>query len=133
MDAINPVAGNVEAKKKILLVDDDTLQLTQTKENLRDIYDVIAVRSGAAALKFLSRNLVDIILLDYMMPEMDGPTVYSHIKEIPEALNIPIVFLTGAAEKETFLNTINELKPQGIITKPAKRSDIVDKITEILG
>ena len=133
MDAINPVAGNVETKKKILLVDDDTLQLTQTKENLRDIYDVIAVRSGAAAIKFLSRNLVDIILLDYMMPEMDGPATYANIKENPEASNIPIVFLTGASEQGTFHDTINELKPQGIITKPATKSDIVAIITEVLG
>ena len=120
-------------KRKVLLVDDDTIQLMQTKENLKEIYDVTAVRSGAAALKYLDKCPVDVILLDYMMPEMDGPAVLSKIRENPERANIPVIFLTGIIEEEKIQNTILELKAEGYVLKPAKQSDIVAKINEILG
>ena len=86
-------------KKRILIVDDDALYAGQVKEWLQDSYQVDAVTSGAQALRFLSMKKADLILLDYEMPEMDGPEVFRRLKENPETKNISIVFLTGVEEK----------------------------------
>ncbi len=120
-------------KKHILVVDDDKEQLRQIKEHLSDFYDVRAVRSGPAALKFLENHRVDLILLDYMMPEMDGPAVFKEIRESGEYPWIPVIFLTGVTEKKKVIKTLVELKPQGYIVKPAKKSALVSKIIDVIG
>ena len=91
------------------------------------------VGNGKNALKFLEKQKVDLILLDYMMPEMDGPDVYKLIREDEELQDIPVVFLTGVKEKETVVKTLVELKPQGYVVKPAKKSELVAKIIDVLG
>ena len=131
---INPKADEYDLKRKnILIVDDDPQQLLQIKEHLKEFYNVTAVRTGESAFKYLEKHIPDMILLDYIMPGMDGPTVLINMRMIPEYERIPVVFLTGVAEKEKVIKTIVELKPQGYIVKPAKKSDIVAKIIDVLG
>ena len=132
---INPNAddGPLYKRKRILVVDDDPEQLAQIKEHLAEFYDVSVVRSGDAALKFLKKHEVDLMLLDYIMPNMDGPAVYEKVREMKETADLPVVFLTGVSEKETVIETLVKLKPQGYIVKPAKKSDIVAKIIDVLG
>ena len=132
---INP---NVEDKPKykrkhILVVDDDTEQLMLIKEHLAEFYDVTVVKSGASALKYLEKHEVDLMLLDYIMPEMDGPEVFMRIRSSLQFSRLPVVFLTGVTEREKVIKTLVELKPQGYIVKPAKKSDIVAKIIDVLG
>ena len=91
------------------------------------------VGSGKDALKFLGKRKVDLILLDYMMPDMDGPEVMTEIREDPALAGIPIVFLTGVSEKDKVIKTLVDLKPQGYIVKPSKKSELVAKIIDILG
>ena len=67
------------------------------------------------------------------MPQMDGPKVLINLKNNKELSNIPVVFLTGVSERDKVLKTIVELKPQGYLVKPAKKSEIVAKIIDILG
>ena len=122
-----------ERRKRVLIVDDDAGQLMQMKEHLSEFYDATAVRSGSAALKFLEKHQVDIILLDYIMPEMDGPTALMKIRERKECVSTPVIFLTGVSERETVLKTLLELKPQGYVVKPVKKSEIVAKIIDVLG
>ena len=81
-----------------LTVDDDSSQLLQMKEHLREFYEVTLVPSGEAALKYLSRHRVDLILLDYMMPVMNGPQVLENLRMRPSLQFIPVVFLTGNFE-----------------------------------
>ena len=120
-------------RKHILIVDDDIDQLIQIKSHLLEFYDVTAVRSGHDALKYLEKHNVDLMLLDYKMPEMDGPTIISHIRSSAKTADLPVVFLTGISDRETVLNAIVELKPQGYLVKPAKKSEIVAKIIDVLG
>ncbi len=126
----NPNNPHRPPRKHILAVDDNPEQLMQIKEHLREFYDVTLVGSGESALKFLGKRMVDLILLDYMMPDMDGPAVYQILKSDPLLENIPVVFLTGVSEKETVIKTLVELKPQGYIVKPSKKSELVAKIIE---
>ena len=125
--------GGGPRKKQILVVDDDTEQLVHIKEQLEEFYDVVCVKSGMAAFKYLAKKTPDIILLDYLMPMMDGPEVLRNIHDTSGWEDIPVVFLTGMTEKNKVLKTLAELKPQGYIVKPAKKSELVAKIIDILG
>lgn len=120
-------------RKHILVVDDDTDQLLNIREQLKEFYDVTLVRSGDDAFKFLKKKIPDLILLDYLMPEKDGSDVAKELREIEEYAEIPIVFLTGMTERNAILDILAELKPQGFIIKPAKKSELVAKIIDVLG
>ncbi|MBO4510356.1 MAG: response regulator [Lachnospiraceae bacterium] len=120
-------------RKHILVVDDDTDQLLNIREQLKEFYDVTLVRSGDDAFKFLKKKIPDLILLDYLMPEKDGSDVAKELREIEEYADIPIVFLTGMTERNAILDILAELKPQGFIIKPAKKSELVAKIIDVLG
>ena len=120
-------------KQRILVVDDDPEQLAQIREHLQDFYEVVLARSGAIAFKYLENHEADLMLLDYIMPEMDGPTVLYRMRTTRALANMPVVFLTGVAEREKVVKTLTELRPQGYIIKPAKKSDIIAKIIDVLG
>lgn len=89
--------------KHILIVDDNKANLTSAKAALSDIYKITAVTSGAQTLKFLEKNIPDLILLDINMPEMDGFEVMEKIKNNADCCNIPIIFLT--ADNDAFTET----------------------------
>lgn len=129
---VNENASKYDRHRSILLVDDDTEQLVQIKEQLREFYDVTPVKSGEMAFKYLSRNTPDLILLDYMMPGEDGPSVLRRLKEHEKYADIPVIFLTGMTEKNTVIRTLTELKPQGYVIKPSKKSELVAKIIDVL-
>ncbi len=120
-------------KRHILVVDDDSEQLVNMREQLNEFYDVSLVKSGEAALKLLTKKKVDLILLDYLMPDENGPQVFRRIKATQEFVDIPVIFLTGMTERNAVLHTLTELKPQGYIIKPSKKSEIVAKIIDVLG
>lgn len=120
-------------RRHILVVDDDPEQLVQIREHLQEFYDTTLVGSGKSVVKYLDRFQTDLILLDYLMPEMDGPAVLKELRRYPEYKDIPVIFLTGVSERDTVVKTITELKPQGYIVKPVKKSEIVARIIDVLG
>ena len=120
-------------RKHILVVDDDPEQLSQIKGHLSEFYDVTAVLSGEKALSYLEKSKVDMIFLDFMMPEMDGIETYKRIRELPEYEKVPIVFLTGVTDKATVLKIIVDIMPQGYIVKPTTKIELVTKVIELLG
>lgn len=119
-------------RRHILVVDDDPELLIHIKEQLKEFYEVTLAGSGKNMFKYLEKFKVDLILLDYLMPEMDGPEVLCKLREFDEYKDIPVVFLTGVSEKETVIKTLVELKPQGYILKPSKKSELVAKIIDVL-
>ncbi len=129
---VNPHANDLPPRKHILVVDDNTDQLLQLKEQLKEFYEVTLVTSGEAALRFFSKKTADLILLDYMMPKMNGPEVLARLRASDDLVHIPVIFLTGVSERDTVVKTLLELKPEGYIVKPAKRSELVGKIIDVL-
>ncbi len=105
------------SKYTVLIVDDAETNLDMLAEILRDEYHIMAARSGAEALKMTSQKLPDLILLDIMMPEMDGYEVIRKLKDDPATWDIPVIFVTAMAEvaDET---TGFELGAVDYITKP---------------
>ena len=126
------VNENMPGRKQILVVDDDSEQLIHIKEQLEEFYDVTCVRSGEAAFRFLAKKKCDLILLDYLMPMMDGPEVLRNLHDTKDWEDILVIFLTGVTEKKKVIQTLAELRPQGYLVKPSKKSEIVAKIIDAL-
>ncbi|WP_068829745.1 HD domain-containing phosphohydrolase [Pseudomonas sp. BMS12] len=82
----------------ILLVDDTPENLTLMSELLLDSYRVKVASNGAKALRIAAESQPDLILLDIMMPEMDGYEVCRRLKDDPATADIPVVFLTAKTE-----------------------------------
>ncbi|MCF6472461.1 response regulator [Nonomuraea sp. MG754425] len=83
---------------KILLVDDNEESLVALEAVLRPLQQVLLkARSGPEALKLMSRHDFAVVLLDVLMPGMDGFATATHIKRLDQARDMPIIFLTGAA------------------------------------
>ena len=80
-------------KKSILIVDDDPQYLTLTREWLKGRYKVSMANSGLQAIKFLGKNKVDLILLDYEMPVTSGAQVLEMLRSDPDTASIPVMFL----------------------------------------
>jgi len=81
-------------KHKILAVDDEVANLTLLREVLQNEYDMVFAKNGADALKRASQK-PDLIILDIMMPEMDGYEVCERLKADPATRDIPVIFLTA--------------------------------------
>jgi putative two-component system response regulator len=113
-------------KKKILVVDDDKSQLAFAEELLQDEFDVFTAKSGKDALEKLYGGFTpDAILLDILMPEMDGREVFNRIKAVGLTENVPIIFLTALDEYE---REAYELGAAGFIKKPYKKELLTNSI-----
>ena len=86
---------------KILAIDDEEQNLTMVEYALKERYEVIPVKSGRMALKYLEGNTPDLILLDIWMPEMNGLEIYEKIRELEKCREVPVIFLTSANDAQT--------------------------------
>ncbi len=129
--AVNSKA-DYNLKKKILIVDDDPVYAKMVREWLSDRYQVSMVTAGMQAITFLATNKIDLILLDYEMPIVDGPQVFEMLRSEPTTKSIPIIFLTGVGTREG-VTRVMALKPDGYILKSASRDDIRAKLRSFFG
>lgn len=118
-----------EEKKKILIVDDDVKVLKLISMYLKDDYDVSIAKSGQLAMKYLENNIPDLILLDYVMPDEDGPMVLSYIRSHPLCFATPVFFLTGVSDKESVKKVLG-LNVQGYMLKPVSKDELLERIKE---
>lgn len=118
--------------RRILVIDDATIIHKTIKGHLDSEYEVATAISGKIALRFLKTKEVSLILLDYEMPEMNGPAVLEELRKDPYLSTIPVVFLTGINDVDKIKNAL-ALKPQGYLLKPVDKTALLDKIHEIIG
>ena len=118
-------------RKHVLVVDDNSIMLKLIKEYLHERYDVATAVSGKVALKFLERRKTDLILLDYEMPEENGPAVLERLRASDATKNIPVVFLTGVTESKKIQEALI-LKPQSYLLKPIDKEKLLEVITKII-
>lgn len=126
------MSENNFGEKHILVVDDDPVQLRLIKGYLQDEYKVTLIHSGKMAIEYLIDNHPDLILLDYVMPLYNGPTVYKIIRSKEKSQDIPIFFLTGATDKEIVLECLS-YNPAGYIVKPVTKRGLLNKIDDFFG
>lgn len=125
-------ASEQERPKRIMIIDDAPGMLKSIKEQLGSEYEVATAISGKIALKYLQTKTVDLILLDYAMPEEDGPAVFEKLLANPKTANIPVIFLTGVNDASMIQKALS-LKPRGYMLKPIDRDTLLTKVHEILG
>jgi putative two-component system response regulator len=120
------------SKKKILLVDDSATALMMEQLVVGKTYDVVTAKDGAEALKVALSELPDLILLDVVMPKMDGFEVCRVLRGIEATRNIPIIMVTTRGEGKNveagFANGANDY-----VTKPINHRELLSKIQRHLG
>ena len=115
-------------KGRILIVDDDPHAveiLTRMLE--REGYECVSAASGAAALQRVREQAVDVILLDVMMPEMDGLQVCERLRQDNELRQIPVVLLTAKDDMETRSRGM-ALGVSEYLTKPVNKRELFSRI-----
>jgi len=126
----NTTVGN--EKQKLLVVDDDAIFLTMVENELENDYDVITANSGKEALGLFYQGLVPhLILLDLIMPDMDGWDTYSRLKAIGSLHDIPIAFFTASDDPKDMQHA-HEIGAVDYIKKPIKKADLLLRIKKIL-
>ena len=129
IDLIYKKSKTDTAKRSILVIDDDPVFLRRTQKILKEEYKVYIANSGANGIMLLSKHMVDLILLDYEMPIVDGPHVFEMIKAEPELSDIPIMFLTGKSDIFSVQNALH-LGPQHYIIKTTPLQEFLDIIAK---
>lgn len=120
--------------KNVLMVDDDAAIRRVAEISLSRIgkLNVMLASSGAQALEILETFLPDAILLDVMMPGMDGPGVFKAIRANPAFENIPVIYMTAKAQKHEVQNYFESgisgviIKPFDPVTLPLEVNSIVE-------
>ena len=118
-----------ELKKKILIIDDDGTMLRMMRTWLSVKYHVYMASSGKIALSFLAKNPIDLVLLDYEMPGMDGASVLKEIRNTPAYKDIPVIFLTAKDDKESVMKVVG-LKPEKYLLKSMPKEKLTNAIDE---
>jgi CheY-like chemotaxis protein len=121
--------------KSILYVDDKKDQIFFIKTAFEDLYSdeykIIPAESGKKCLELLDKNIIpDLILLDIMMPEMDGWEVFDKLKANPKWKNIPIVILT--ARTDGFAEQTGEFIADDYIKKPIDVKELKTRLDNVL-
>ncbi len=109
----------------IVIVDDEEMVLTSLNAflSLETNYEIKSFTSAKKALEYIKKNNVDLVVSDYLMPEMDGITFLSEVRQIiPE---VPRIILTGYADKENAIKAINHVGLFQYIEKPWNNEDIL--------
>jgi len=118
--------------KRVCYVEDD--------EDIRKIVRMSLERIGKLTVEVVGDPMVaieaiksfkpELVMLDWMMPGMDGPTLYRKMREVPEVSDLPVVFITAkASEKE--LSELRSLGAAGTISKPFSPRDLPAQLQEI--
>jgi len=116
-------------RKKVLVVDDSGAMLRNVKGWLEDKYQVILANSGTMAIKYLTLNRPDLILLDYEMPVIDGRQVLEMIRSEADFRDVPVIFLTSKDDRESVLNVM-AMKPDGYLLKSLRPEQIVQAVDD---
>jgi len=124
----------IENKQEILIIDDD--------ENTRRLMEVALVKngyivylasSGKEGMEYLTKISPVLIILDMVMPDMDGYSFIKKVKSFPIIRNIPIIVSTAkSGMKEYFEMEENQYKPDAFLTKPYKIKDLLETIKRII-
>lgn len=116
------------ANPKILLVDDNPINIRVAAKILRENnYNISFSQSGPEAIKKAGTTDFDLMLLDIMMPDMDGYEVCRIMKENPETRKVPIIFLTARTEAENVVRAF-ELGGADYVTKPFNGKELLSRV-----
>lgn len=121
------------SKWRALVIDDeaDMRELARVFLELDGRFDVVATSSGAEGLALARRDLPDVILLDYMMPEMDGPATMRELAADAVTGGIPVIFLTAKSDPSAE-QALRRLGALAVIAKPFDPGALAEKVATVL-
>lgn len=130
---VQPMTAASIASGRILVVDDQPANLRVVSALLaRHGYDVVVASNGEEALEIASAQVPDLMLLDMMMPGMDGFALLAEVKQRPELLRLPVVFLTAAQDRELLLRAFDS-GAVDYVTKPFMPEELLARVNAHVG
>ena len=118
---------------RIVLAEDDPQIARLTSFKLeKEGFEVIWEKDGGAAFESIKSNLPDLVLLDIMMPVMNGYQVLKKMKEDDDIKNIPVIMLTAKGQERDVVTGI-EMGAEDYIVKPFRPAELIVRIRKILG
>ena len=117
-------------RPKVLVVDDSSTVRVAMRSLLEKDYEVSVAESGVAAIRAISLDRPDLVLLDYEMPVCDGRQTLEMLRSEKAFADIPVIFLTGRSDPDV-VRALLALKPAGYLLKYLKPADIKQKIDEL--
>ncbi len=119
--------------KHVLLIDDeeDIREIAQMSLEMTASWEVSVASSGSEGIERAKEIMPDAILLDVMMPDMDGITTFNNLQADPNLQKLPVIFLTAKVQP-TETRTLQELG-MGYISKPFDPLQLASQVAEILG
>ena len=115
----------------VLVIDDNNILLRTVKEMLDEKFNVSIAISSTQAFESIQRRLPNLILLDYEMPYVDGEEVLLQLRQRNDTKDIPVIFLTGSADKDIVTKLVS-MKPAGYVLKPPNKQKLIDFIEKTL-
>jgi len=116
-----------EKRRTVLVVDDTETNIDIMLELLGDRYDILVALDGESALEIVQEDKVDLILLDIMMPDMDGYKVCSILKKDIRTKDIPIIFITAKTDEDS-IEKAYEIGGIDYVTKPFKPRELLARV-----
>ncbi len=117
----------MKTKSTILIVDDTDINIDILLELLGDKYDVLVALDGKSALDIANKEAIDLVLLDIMMPDMDGYEVCEVLKNTKVTQNIPVLFITAKSDEDS-IEKAYDVGGSDYITKPFKPRELLVRI-----
>ena len=124
--------AEVRTARSILVIDDDRLLLEHLEMTLKDSgYNVTVVEDGEAALYLVSSLHPDLIILDSVMPGMDGPEVLKHLKGDKALAAIPVMMLTAKTGRESVEEAV-KLGAEDYLAKPVDPAKLLGRVEKLM-
>jgi DNA-binding response OmpR family regulator len=120
--------------RTVLVIDDSELIRAVAKLALgrQEGWEVICAESGAEGFDLARRNRPDAVLLDVVMPGLDGPDTHKRLRKDDATREVPVIFLTAQSD-EADLARLAELDVAGVIAKPFEPAELAARVSELLG
>ncbi len=121
-------------KKKILIIEDEmSIRKALNEKFVLEGFDVVEAANGEIGLEVASKEKPDLILLDIIMPYMDGVTFFKIFKKTEEGKDLPIIILSNLSDDEEVKKSLEGESCDYLIKSDWKIEDVVEKVKEKLG
>lgn len=122
-----------ETARRIVCVEDEPVMIDLLRLILDpEGYEVIGANGGQEGLKMIQQEKPDLVLLDLMMPDMDGWDVFQHLKAEDETKDIPVIVITAKAQSIDKVLGLHIAKVDDYIIKPFNRQELLASIEKVL-
>ncbi|MEN9204123.1 MAG: response regulator [Thermostichus sp. DG_1_6_bins_120] len=128
-------SGDTTLTRRVLVVDDedDIREVAQLSLEIMAGWEVWGAPSGKEGIRIAETTRPDVILLDVMMPDMDGPTTFRQLQANPKTQDIPVILLTAKVRARLVKEQFLPMGVCGVITKPFDATKLADQVAETVG